>query len=346
MISLHLAHRVPAAVTLAVASAVLLGSAAGVGSPSRADAGPDTRGPSRVTAAPAPAPRDCLTPGDRTAGAAQARLTRAGDQRQYTDRQLRRIDRRLHRRLERRLGERSGALLGRFGLVLRIPVHAHVVDGNGSSGPSRKRVQRQIAVLNRAYSGGESRRNTPTRFRFYLDSYERVHDQRWHTASMFSRLDRQLRRALHVGGPAELNLYFAAPVDDRANSVVLGWSSVPWKARRKPLLDGVTIHQASLPGGRLRGYNRGDTTVHEVGHWLGLFHTFEGGCSPRNDRVADTPAEASPSTGCRPGRDTCDLPGRDPVHNFMDYSFDPCMYMFTPGQVSRMTDNWLAYRTP
>jgi hypothetical protein len=271
-------------------------------------------------------------------------VTRAGDHSDYTARELRRIDRRLHERLAAVGGADSA--LGRYGLVLRIPVHAHVVDGQTSTGPSRRRVQRQVAVLNRAYSGGESRRNTPTRFRFYLDSYERVHNQRWHTASMFSRADRQLRRALHVGGPDELNLYFSAPVDDRANSVVLGWSSVPWKARRRPLLDGLTIHQGSLPGGRLRGYNRGDTTVHEVGHWLGLFHTFEGGCSRRNDRVADTPAEAYPSSGCHPGRDTCDRPGKDPVHNFMDYSFDTCMDMFTPGQVSRMTDNWLAYRTP
>ena len=76
------------------------------------------------------------------------------------------------------------------------------------------------------------------------------------------------------------------------------------------------------------------------------FHTFEGGCSAGNDRVDDTAAEAQPSLTCEVGRDTCDADGLDPVRNFMNYSFDSCMNMFTPGQVSRMTDNWLAYRTP
>lgn len=230
--------------------------------------------------------------------------------------------------------------------MLRIPVHVHVIDGVRSQGPSLTRVRRQLVVLNDAYSGGQSARNAPTRFRFYLASFDRVRNQRWHTASITDPADHELRRALHIGGPDELNLYFSAPVTSQGGGVVLGWSSVPWKAARHPLLDGVTIHQGSMPGGALRHYNRGDTTVHEVGHWLGLFHTFEGGCSSLNDRVEDTPAEATPSMGCQQGRDTCTAPGLDPVHNFMDYSFDTCMNMFTPGQVSRMTDNWLAYRTP
>jgi len=274
-----------------------------------------------------------------------ARLRRADDQHRYTLRELRRIDLQLDRALAR--AEPGGARFGgRFGLVLRVPVHAHAIDGSHTRGPSQRAVIRQIDILNRAYDGGQTAVNAPTPFQFYLESFERSRNQSWYSASLFDPADRQLRRRLHRGGREALNLYFSAPRSRQSDTVVLGWSTVPWQARRNPKLDGVTIHQESMPGGDLGHYNRGDTTVHEVGHWLGLFHTFEGGCSEGNDRVEDTPAEAEPSLSCQIGRDTCEADGLDPVRNFMDYSFDSCMNMFTPGQVARMTDNWLAYRTP
>lgn len=87
-------------------------------------------------------------------------------------------------------------------------------------------------------------------------------------------------------------------------------------------MDGCIVGSFSLPGNK-PPFNQGLTAVHEVGHWLGLLHTFQGGCDGKGgDFIADTPAEKSPSLfECPIGRDSCpDLPGLDPVQNYMDYS--------------------------
>jgi hypothetical protein len=281
-----------------------------------------------------------------TPGAATARSARPADGPSYTDAQLRRIDQRLRRRLDSAAGERASSN-GRVGATLRIAVHVHVVGGDGTRGPRKKRVLRQLRVINTAYAGGQSAASAATRFVFYLESFERVRKASWHRARIGGPEDLGMRRALRKGGPEDLNLYVLEPRDPFAQAVVLGWATPPTEARRHPGLDGVVIHQESLPGGTFTGYNRGDTAVHEIGHWLGLFHTFEGGCDGPGDLVDDTPAQSVASSACDPAKDTCTAqPGLDPVNNFMDYSVDDCMNMFTPGQVARMHDNWLAYRTP
>ena len=110
------------------------------------------------------------------------------------------------------------------------------------------------------------------------------------------------------------------------------------------------IHYGSLPNGTLSPYNLGGTATHEVGHYLGLYHTFQGGCdtgscSTTGDLVCDTPAESTATSGCPSGKDTCPATGLDPIHNYMDYSTDICYTTFTAGQDTRMNSAVNTYRS-
>jgi hypothetical protein len=169
---------------------------------------------------------------------------------------------------------------------------------------------------------------------------DRTKNPAWYRHIPGRKAELDMKRALRVGGSRALNLYTARP---RPNSL-LGYAYYPQSYAAHPIRDGVVLVTDSLPGGRSDFYSRGDTAVHEVGHWLGLAHTFQSGCRALSDFVTDTPAEAEPGYECPVGRDTCTAPGDDPIRNFMDYSYDTCMNQFSKGQAERMRLHWLAYR--
>jgi hypothetical protein len=214
-----------------------------------------------------------------------------------------------------------------------INVYVHVItQANGSGNVTDSQISQQIAILNAAYSG----------YNFNLVSTQRVANSTWYTMGHGSSAESQAKNALRQGTADDLNMYIAG-----IGGGLLGWATFPSDYASKPKMDGVVLLNASLPGGSAAPYNLGDTGTHEVGHWMGLYHTFQGGCTNTNDSVSDTPAERSPAYGCPTGRNTCTgkkWPGNDPITNFMDYTDDSCMNTFSAGQKTRMNTMWSQYR--
>jgi hypothetical protein len=225
---------------------------------------------------------------------------------------------------------------------VHVPVHAHVIhDGKGGYVDARD-VGRQIDALNGAYGG--KRGGHHTAFRFELAGIDRTDNKVWYHLQPRTPEERAMKSALHKGGPGELNLYIAGPGDD-----LLGWATFPQDYPGDPMMDGVVIAASSLPGGSAPAHNQGDVATHEVGHWLGLYHTFQGGCTEPGDAVKDTPPQGNPTFGCPKQKDTCPDDGgpgmrRDPFQNFMDYTDDACMNQFTRGQGLRMNWMWQPFR--
>ncbi|MGS2719610.1 zinc metalloprotease [Paraglaciecola aestuariivivens] len=217
-----------------------------------------------------------------------------------------------------------------------IDVYMHVItDTNNNGALTAGEINAQMAVLNDAYS------NTP--FRFNLVSTNYVANNAWYTVGYGSAEEAEMKAALRQGDASDLNFY-AANVGDG----LLGWATFPSSYASNPMDDGVIVLNSSFPGGSAAPYNEGDTGTHEVGHWLGLYHTFQGGCKGDGDFVADTPAEKSAAYGCPVGRDSCakgkGSEGVDPIFNFMDYTDDSCMNEFTPGQSNRADELSFTFR--
>ncbi|MDP9860819.1 MULTISPECIES: zinc metalloprotease [Streptosporangium] len=218
---------------------------------------------------------------------------------------------------------------------ITVPTQVHVIAA-GPLGAQDAAVRSQIATLNAAYAGRYGGVDTGIQFR--LDNLTRTDNVAWFREPL--SYEAQIKKA-RKGGAETLNLYVA-----QLSQLVLGYSTYPYWYKNEPQLDGVVIDWRSLPGGSLRNFDRGYTGVHEIGHWLGLLHTFENGCQSPGDGIDDTVPEGTPTEGCPAGKDSCKGGDPDPIHNFMDYSHDHCMSEFTTGQAARMHEMWSTYRAP
>jgi hypothetical protein len=238
------------------------------------------------------------------------------------------------------------------GPLYRIPVVVHVIRrSNGTTGNiSVACVQGAIEMLNddfRARAGTQGAPGTDTRIEFFLAETDPQgnptsgitysNNNTWYddSGSYWNTLAWDPTRYM--------NIY------TNTASGALGYvSQFPQESGTGTLSDRVVVRwDAFGPCATLSPYNLNRTLTHEVGHYLGLFHTFQSGCGTSScyttgDRICDTDPERDPRFGCPTSAASCSTP--DPIRNYMDYTDDACMWEFTPEQARRMRCSLVHYR--
>ena len=237
------------------------------------------------------------------------------------------------------------------GKIFFIPVVFHVIESTtGLGNIPDSLVISQVNVFNRDYlalPGFAGQYGNDARIFFYLATedpagnpttgIEHVVNDTWFNdnGSYWNTLNWDTNRYL--------NIY----TNNASGS--LGYSYVPAQGGVVGAAwDGVVLLYSVVGWGSPIGppYNKGRTGTHEVGHYLGLEHTFEGGCAGGScytggDLICDTESEATPTFGCPLSQVSCSTP--DPVRNYMNYTNDACMREFTLEQINRMRctiENW------
>lgn len=269
----------------------------------------------------------------------------------------------VQREIDRRLGlpNATRTLLRARPGVTAVDVYVHVVTADGGSvGNVAGRIREQIDALNAGFGGAEDASAADTGFQFNLLGSDVTDNDEWFSSCSTSSVEAEMKSALYAGSPAEARRPSVLHLYTCDASPYLGWAYMPWSVVGTSFeyLDGVVLHYESLPGGNFLfadsaepdgylNYSGGDTGTHEVGHWLGLLHTFDGGCGAKGDGIDDTPAERVPAYYCA-ARDTCPgraRPGSDPIRNYMDYTDDDCLVLFSPHQSTATLAIWEAYRS-
>jgi hypothetical protein len=190
----------------------------------------------------------------------------------------------------------------------RIPVYFHIVRySNGTGGVSTSTLDAQINALNAGFAS--------TGYTFYRAGANAINNSTYAACRQGTTEETNMKTAFYNAATTTfhngaLHFYCVPNPRNSAGSALLGWARFPWdySASNGRILDGVVIQTGSMPGG--------------------------------------STAKASPTSGCPSSRNSCtSISGNDPIHNFMDYSYDSCLWEFTAGQDARMDSLCTTYRS-
>ncbi len=254
------------------------------------------------------------------------------------------------------------------GTIYVIPVAVHIVHQGGPENISDNQVKSEIYAMNRDFANALAK-GAPavdTGIQFCLATNLPVGSTvTWSTTPGITRTnspetnhiygnptsETSLKAIDYLPSAKYLNIWVVKTISGGSGGVA-GYGTYP--GLNPPTLDGI-VCLASVFGSNytpygtgfalLTGNDDGKIMTHEAGHYLNLYHTFQGGCTPPGDNVADTPPEAVNRTGCPTTSLTSCTALNDPIENFMDYTNDPCRWAFTAGQTTRMQVAIATYRS-
>jgi hypothetical protein len=229
--------------------------------------------------------------------------------------------------------------------TIEIPLHINVLYRVSSENISNTQIQSQVDVLNEDFGGYNADKTlVPSLFSGLFGGNTKI----IFTWNATTGLTRKYANKVSWRTNDEMKLSSKGGIDPTSPTTklniwvctlsngILGYAKFPGTS---PSVDGVVILNTAFgrTGTVKAPFNKGRTATHEVGHWLGLRHIW-GDATCGSDQVGDTPTHNAPNYGCPtyPHLSTCAGSPVEMTMNYMDYSDDACMYMFSLGQVARM----------